>query len=149
MIFFCLRPFRTGDDPRRIHWRRSAKLDRLVAVETEAEAAREVLLTLRVDMARAPSEVEHVIAVLGSLAELLLERGLRVAVSGPGTHVPSGLGDRQRWAILMALAKMDPGAATPPTPVGRAVQVVVASPGVATSGQDQVLVVAAEPEHAA
>ena len=45
----------------------------------------------------------------------------RVGVRGPGTFLPPATGARQRWAILMALAKMDPEVALPAARTDRSV----------------------------
>lgn len=141
--FFSLRPYRAGDDPRRVHWRRSARTGRWVVVETEAQVAREVLLDLHLGQTADQELVERCIAVFGSLAELLLARGFTVGVTGPGTVVAPDRGARQRWAILLALAKMKPSAASQSCRVDpRVVRVAVTAPGVAAGPHaDAVIVV--------
>jgi tetratricopeptide (TPR) repeat protein len=44
--FFALRPYRAGDDVRRVHWRRVARTGRWVVVENEASAGVAVMLEL-------------------------------------------------------------------------------------------------------
>lgn len=114
--FFSLRPFRDGDDLRRIHWRRSARSGRLVVIETESQSGRELVLELCLsqDPAVHPEATEHAIATLGSLAEELIGRGFRVGIRAAGTYVGPQGGARQRWEILSALAKLD---AAKPLPV--------------------------------
>jgi len=112
--FFTLRPQREGDDPRRVHWRRSAKIGRNVVIENEARAARELELVLA-PMSAADPDAEYRIALCGSLAEALLGRGHRVGLLAPGTRITADGGARQRQKILMALARVEPSAALPPT----------------------------------
>jgi uncharacterized protein (DUF58 family) len=112
--FFALRPLRPGDDPRLVHWKKSAKLGRFVLRETEAQSARELWLELVLSPDTLADEpwTEHCIAALGSVCEDLLARDFKVGVCGPGTLVPAGMGGRQRYAILQALAKLQPLAPT-------------------------------------
>ena len=136
--FFSLRPYREGDDVRRIHWRRSARSGRWVVIETEAQSGREVMLELafRRNIDPLSPAVEHAIATLGSLAEDLLARGFRVGVRAPETYVVPNVGARQRWEILLALAKMHADAALPELPSAHAGARValVGDPAVAPSG---------------
>jgi uncharacterized protein (DUF58 family) len=107
--FFALRPYRVGDDLRRVYWRRVARTGRLVVVENEAVLGTAVMLELVLGSAAQPETViEHAIATLGSLAELLLERGLLVGVSGPGLLILPDRGHGQRRSILVALAQWNP-----------------------------------------
>jgi uncharacterized protein (DUF58 family) len=111
--FFSLRPFQPGDDPRRVHWRRSARTGHLVCKEHEAQEARAVLLELQVRGAFEPP-----LAVLGSLAERLLESGHRVGVRTHGAYVSVAQGPRQQGAILHALARADAAAPLPAVDLG-------------------------------
>lgn len=130
--FFALRPYKDGDDPRRVHWRRSARSGRWVVRETESEASRQVILVLALASGAAVGEVEEAIAWTGSLAEDLLEAGHAVGLSAPGSALAPAPGGRQRLAILSALARADPREAVPPIAAGAQVaRVVVATPGAA------------------
>lgn len=106
--FFSLRPFRDGDDPRHIHWRRSARADRWFVRETEALASRQIVLELHVDASMSAKLVEATIATCGSLAEDLLLLHHAVGLAAPGADVAPSSGARQRPAILTALAHLDP-----------------------------------------
>jgi uncharacterized protein (DUF58 family) len=138
--FFSLRPYAEGDDPRRVHWRRSARVGRLVTKETEVHGSRELILELALPPA-APSEaVEHALSALGSLAEDLLERDCLVGVRTAGIALPVGAGPRQRAAILSALAACAPDDALPPPLPGRAARVGLVLPGIAApADSEQVL----------
>jgi uncharacterized protein (DUF58 family) len=138
--FFSLRSYRTGDDLRRVHWRRSARAGRWFVREHEAKRGLEVLLELtlgRVEKARA----EHAIATLGSLAEELLARGLRVGVRAPGVLIlPEAAGMRQRARVLLALARLDRGDPLPAlTAAGMARVALAPAPGVVPNDADAVL----------
>jgi len=105
--FFSLRPFTVGDDPRRVHWRRSAKSGQWFTKEHEAFASREVVLEMVLDRAAAAAATEHALASLGSLAEDLLAQGCAVGLVTAGTSLAPGGGARQRSGILTALALVD------------------------------------------
>ena len=111
--FFSLRPFRAGDDIRRVAWRRVVRRDRWVVRETETLHGHALCLELHLRPQAAPAAIEHAIAVLGSLAESLLAQGYRVGVLAPGLALPTAGGQRQRRDILQGLAQLDPGAAMP------------------------------------
>ena len=103
---FTLRPYRSGDDPRRIAWRRAAKTGRLVVRENEATRSREILVDVRTAGAT-PAAAEDAIATAGSLLEDLLNDGHSVGVRAPGLLVPPSRSPRQRHACLHGLALCD------------------------------------------
>ena len=107
--FFSLRPFRTGDDPRSVNWRRTARTGRVVVVEHESSRSREVVLdvVLAPENAETHDDNEDVIATTASLAEDLLDAGHAVGVRGPGVSVPAARGARQRAHVLHELALLD------------------------------------------
>lgn len=107
--YFALRAYRPGDDLRRVRWRRAARTGRMVVVETEKMAGRELTLELYLPEfdERLEEAIEHAIAVTGSVAEDLLRSGLRVGLRVPGASLPPHGGDRQRMEILLALARID------------------------------------------
>jgi uncharacterized protein (DUF58 family) len=136
--FFALRPFRVGDDPRRIAHRRSARTGRWVVRESEAAVGGAVLLELVLPRASTPDDGaaaddarELAIAALGSLVEVLLARGRSVGVIAPGLFLPAEAGDGQRWRVLMGLARLDPGAPRPRAHEASAVRVTLAPGGAA------------------
>jgi uncharacterized protein (DUF58 family) len=103
--FHALRELRNGDDPRDIHWKSSARRQRLMVREYEDEAVQQV--TLFVDNALSPTEakdpqaqadLERVISWAASLGAYYLEHGYAVAliVRSPSPalsvlHSPSSL----------------------------------------------------------
>ena len=134
--FFALRPFRAGDDPRRIAHRRSARTGRWVVRESEAAVGGAVLLELVLPRRAATPDAqvsdearELAIAAFGSLAEVLLARGRAVGVIAPGLFLAAEAGDGQRWQVLMGLARLDAGAARPRAYESSAVRVTLAPGG--------------------
>ena len=49
---------------------------------------------------------EYTLAYAGSLAELLLQQGVRVGLSGPGVALKPGSGQRQIQQVLYVLARL-------------------------------------------
>ena len=114
--FHALRELRSGDDPRDIHWKSSARRQRMMVREYEDEAVQQV--TLYVDNALPPSEakdpqaqadLERVISWAASLGAYYLEHGYAVAliVRSPAPalavlHSPSSLS-----RLLTTLALLD------------------------------------------
>lgn len=125
---FSLRPFREGDDPRRIAWRRVAKTGRLVVREHEATRSRELLVALRVRAGASYEEQEDGIATAASLIEDLLADGHSVGASGPGVLVPPSSSPRQRLACLQALARLRVEDESP-TNISRGAAVIVVAVG--------------------
>ncbi len=114
--FFGLRPYRQGDDVRRVYFRRSAKTGRFVTRENQAPAGRVLLLELSLRASAESAQLELGIAEAGSLAELLLADGCAVGLLGPGCLLLPEAGDGQRWAILAALARLELDAPRPAVP---------------------------------
>ena len=87
--FHGLRELRSGDDPRDVHWRTSARRGRPFVREFEEEAARSLVIVLEtaVDEDAGPA-FENAVSHAASLALLLLRRGLRVGLSAGGTFIP-------------------------------------------------------------
>ena len=106
---FSLRPFRTGDDPRRIAWRRSAKTGRVVVKESEAARSHDVLLELVFTPLVSAIDLDNAAAVCGSLAEDLLAAGHAVGLCAGTAGIAVGVGPRQRSAMLAALAVVAAG----------------------------------------
>ena len=110
-----LREYRTGDDPRLIHWRLSAKRRSLVVRELEEETTLDARLVLTGQGAREADRREEALSEAAALARALLRAGAGVALVGPGIDVPSGRGREHERRILTALALYDPQALAPTT----------------------------------
>ncbi len=106
-----LREYRSGDDPRLIHWRSSAKSGALIVREREADATRDARIVLVGIGLRDAERLERGLAEAASLAVHLLDTGTSVELTGRGVAVPAASGAAQRRRILTALALYDPRAA--------------------------------------
>src|SRR3954453_14968040 len=82
--FHGLREFRTGDDPRDVHWRTSARRGRFFVRECEEETGRTVLLVLENPRAVPEAEVakafEAAVSLAASVALALIKKGLLVGL---------------------------------------------------------------------
>lgn len=110
--FFGLREYRDGDDRRSIHWRSSARSERMMVREYEDESQRRI--TLLIDNAlpksRGESEdqaLEDAISLCASLAQAYLERGYALRLVARGKLVPFGTGDMQTQRVLRSLALLE------------------------------------------
>jgi uncharacterized protein (DUF58 family) len=112
--FHGLREFRSGDDPRDIHWKVTAKLGRTMVREYEGEAVRRVVVGLDnrlpggddADTAGPEllDEMETAVELTASLARHFLERGYAVGIAARGGGVDPGAGPAQLWRLLRFLA---------------------------------------------
>ena len=96
-----LRDYRTGDAPRQIAWKASARLDRLVVREYETQSAHDVHLDWR-SLHALPYEQR-----ISRLARWVVEAdrdGRRYRLSLPGQHFGPARGPEHRHACLRALA---------------------------------------------
>lgn len=105
-----LREYRTGDDPRAIHWRSSAKTQSLMVREFEADAATDTRLVLEGSGARDPARLERGLSEAASLAAHLIKAGGVVELMGPDVFVPAGRGGAHQRRLLTALALYAPPA---------------------------------------
>ena len=138
---FSLRPFRAGDDPRRIAWRRTAKTGRIVVKETEAARSHDVVLELAFTPLTTAAELDRACEVCGSLAEDLLAAGHAVGLRAGNSSLVPATGPRQRGAILGALAIVEvTHNDAPPLTVRRAVIVAVVARGASASRDASVAV---------
>ena len=137
---FSLRPFKEGDDPRRIAWRRTAKTGRVVVRENEATRSRQLIVTLRVGGGASPDDVEDGVATAASLIEDLLDDGHAVGVSAPGVVIAPARSLRQRHACLRALALWSPTSTpTPPDAFAGAARIIIPVGAASTADADVVV----------
>lgn len=113
---FALREFRSGDDPRGIHWKKSAQVGSLVVRERESEDQEH--LTVVLDNATGPldeerrKQFERLISEAATVAVSQLQEGCSVGLITRSGEVKAGTGGAQRRAILEHLALLEPVART-------------------------------------
>jgi uncharacterized protein (DUF58 family) len=107
---YNLRLYRSGDDPRLIHWRSSAKTRDLLVRELEAETTEDTRLVLVGSGARDQGALEAALSQAASLATHLIRAGAGVELVGPGFYVRLGRGKTHLRSLLEALALYDPHA---------------------------------------
>lgn len=117
--FYSMREYITGDDPKRINWKASARYNELIVNETEAERVTDVMILLDTDVTfYRPSEnelFERGVQAAASLARLLLSQGNRVGLvlqGGERGSVPASFGKRHERRLLYLLAAAKPGRAS-------------------------------------
>jgi uncharacterized protein (DUF58 family) len=113
-----VRPYRRGDSPRRIHWGQSARHDRLIVCELQANARPVVQLILDLDPSAhvgygPDSSREWAIRVGASLAKGWLAGGVEVSGVWNGQMIPAASGPNHLQALLDNLARL-PDAVTGP-----------------------------------
>ena len=110
--FFSLRDYIPGDDMRRIAWRVSARVRRLLVRELEPNTSRQVFLVF--DARGLPylpdfeEQFETAIEIVASLAMTFLDRYYEVAVITPDKSVSLNEGTAQATKILDMLARLNP-----------------------------------------
>jgi uncharacterized protein (DUF58 family) len=112
-----VRPYRRGDSPRRIHWGQSARHDRLIVCELQANGRPVVQLVLDADPGAHAGDGpggsrEWAIRVTASLAKGWLGAGVEVGAVWGGQVIPAAAGPKQVNTLLDALAGL-PDAAWP------------------------------------
>ena len=109
----ALRGYRSGDDPRGIHWKKSAQTGALVFMERESEESRRLSIvfdnaTGRLGDAAAESRFEHLVSEAATAAVDHLAHGYEVELVSRDAVLPFGVGARHRQAILQSLALVEP-----------------------------------------
>lgn len=117
--FYSLRDYVTGDDPKRINWKASARYASLVINEMEAERVTDVMVVLDTDVSffgpTGTDLFEQEVKAAASLVRHLLRQGNRVGLvlqGGERGSVPPGFGKRHEKRILYLLAAAKPGKAS-------------------------------------
>jgi uncharacterized protein (DUF58 family) len=105
----ALRTFRSGDDPRSIHWKQTARTGRLVFMEREAEKSRRLAILFdnavgELADAATRQRFERLVSEAATAALDHLSRGYEVELVTRDGTIPFGGGPRQRLAILERLA---------------------------------------------
>jgi len=113
---YNLRGYRSGDDPRLIHWRSSAKTQALVVRELEADITEDTRIVLLLGTgARRDELLEAGLSEAAALSAHLIRMGAGVELVGPGFFVRLGRGRPHLLRLWRALALYDPGGAPVPT----------------------------------
>jgi uncharacterized protein (DUF58 family) len=109
--FHGLREWREGDDPRRIHWRTTARRGQRTFMEWRDEETRRVTVVLGASPGRGPEadrRFERAVSVVATVARACVRARLpvRVVLGAPGEPAGgAGLGDARRHeAVLDALS---------------------------------------------
>jgi uncharacterized protein (DUF58 family) len=117
--FYSTREYITGDDPKRINWKATARYNKLIVNEAEAERVTDVMIVLDTDVGLfgpADNELfERGLQAAASYARLLLRQGNRVGLvlqGGERGSLPASFGKRHERRILYLLAAAKPGRAT-------------------------------------
>lgn len=117
--FYSLREYVTGDDPKRINWKASARHGELIINETEAERVTDLMVLLDTNVTffgRTGNELfDQEVQAAASIVRLLLRQGNRVGLVLQGAErgsIPAGFGKRHERRLLYLLAAAKPGKAT-------------------------------------
>lgn len=111
-IFHGLRPYRPGDNPKRIHWRRSARTGQIYVREMARPRLRQLWCVLNTHLPQpndaAHDRLETVISCVATVVCDVLERGGKVGLIVNGEPVlvsPPGSGRELRGRLLRELAQ--------------------------------------------
>ncbi len=132
--FHGLREFRSGDDPRDIHWRTSAKRGRAFVRECEEETGMTVVVLLEGERAvpgpEGDAAFEDAVSLAASVAVALLRKGLNVGLHAADIGLPPASGGMQATQILRALALVERAdAERTPAPIPPGAAIVRVTPG--------------------
>jgi len=114
-----LREYRSGDDPRDIHWKATARTGRPVIREYDRDASEALWISLDVSTPEGVAS-EHAADVAASLLVKMIGQGAPVALHAGENFVPPGSGPAQRERVLDALARVEFGSPDAPPPVSKA-----------------------------
>ncbi|MCM2270062.1 MAG: DUF58 domain-containing protein [Thermoanaerobaculia bacterium] len=109
----ALRAFRPGDDPRGIHWKKSAQTGDLVYQERESDETLRLSILLdngcgRFASADEESRFERLVSEAATAAWDHLDRGFEVELVTRARRLPFGRGVRHRAELLTELALLEP-----------------------------------------
>ena len=109
--FHGLREYRSGDDPRQIHWRSSARAGRALVIERERERRRRVTLLVDTRGFRNERALDGLAESALALGRRFLEMGCEVGLAWNDGAVPPGIGPEQLRRIGDAAATFAPAPA--------------------------------------
>jgi len=101
-----LRPYRSGDPPRSVNWRASARARELLVTERHTPAARHLALVIDTDATGVTTRrLDRLVSVAATLIDHLIRRGWEISLHGHFS--PTGIiGDRDR--LIATLAVLEP-----------------------------------------
>lgn len=114
--FHALREYRSGDDPRQVHWRSSARVGRLVSIEREAERRRRITLLVDGRGLKQPRDLDAGADAAVALARRYLAEGCEVGLSWSGGTLQPGAGPGQLGRVGEAAARLAPSPVGAPGP---------------------------------
>jgi uncharacterized protein (DUF58 family) len=108
-----LREFRPGDDPRGIHWKRSAQSEGLVYMEREAEEGRRLSIVFdnavgKLRTEAAEERFEILVSEAATAAHRYLEAGFEIELVTRDQVLGFGTGEAHRRRVLEHLALIEP-----------------------------------------
>lgn len=114
----ALRGFRHGDDPRSIHWKQTARTGQMIYMEREAEESNRVAILFdngvgELDDGEDRARFEILVSEAATTVVDYLDRGFEVELVTRNRRIPFGIGRRHRYAMLEALALVEPEASSP------------------------------------
>lgn len=105
---YALRAYVEGEPARRIHWRTSARAQRLIVADYEHEELEQILIYLPTAAGQITPSLaeafEHAVIVAASFASFLLEKGSQVGLATDHGFVKPESGTAQLERLLRALA---------------------------------------------
>jgi uncharacterized protein (DUF58 family) len=106
-----VRPYRRGDSLRRIHWSQTARHDRLIVCEFQANARPAIQLVLDADPSvhagsGTDSSREWAIRIAASLARGWIEEGLEIGAAWDASTIRAASGSAQVYRLLDSLSKL-------------------------------------------
>jgi len=109
---YSLREFRSGDDPRSIHWKRSAQTSGLVFMERQAEEGRRMAIVFdnaagRLRTAAAEERFEALVSEAATAAQQYLDAGFEIELVTRTRVLGFGTGPSHRRRLLEHLALIE------------------------------------------
>src|SRR5262249_46220176 len=121
--FHALRAFRSGDSPRWIHWRTSARRGELMVREFEAPPTDDLIIVLDPYAPGGPPQDADLEAAVSLVATICWARcrqkgdRLALVITGTNATVLDGVsGPEHAMRLLECLAVVGPGQGAPPSP---------------------------------
>jgi uncharacterized protein (DUF58 family) len=109
--FIGVREYRSGDSPRHVHWRTTARAGRLMVKEFSEETQPGLTIALDARAASVIGDDEHntfelAVKIAATLAHYADKRGLALTLAANSRAWPAPVGPVSRWAALNYLARV-------------------------------------------